>query len=136
MKIPLPVPKFNKEIPKPDHPIIDFNPDTLNLENKGKFVTAYIELPEGYEISQIDILSIMLNSLVPVLAKPTEIGDYDGDGTPDLMVKFERSEAQAIFSPEEGVIITLTGKVSYNGSSIDFKGSDIIRVVDPGKGKE
>ena len=32
--------------------IIDFDPDTLNLEDKGKSVTTYIELPERYEINQ------------------------------------------------------------------------------------
>ena len=116
--------------------IIYFEPDTLNLKSKGKFVTAYIELPEGYEINQIDIFSIMLNGLVPVLAKPTEIGDYDNDGISDLMVKFDKSEVQDILEPGEGVILTLTGKVLYNKSYIDFKGSDTIRIIDPGKGKK
>lgn len=116
--------------------IIYFDPDTLNLKSKGKFVTAYIELPEGYEISQIDIPSIMLNGLVPVLAKPTEIGDYDNDGISDLMVKFDRSKAQAILNPGEEVILTLTGEVSYNGGHADFKGSETIRVINHGKGKK
>lgn len=111
--------------------IIDFDPDILNLEGEGRFVTTYIELPEGYGISQIDISSIMLNGLVPALSKPIESDDYDGNGKPDLMVKFDRPEVQAILSPGEGIIITLTGKVFYNGSYIDFKGSDVIKVIDP-----
>ena len=28
-------------------PTIDFDPDILNLRSKGKFLTAYIELPPG-----------------------------------------------------------------------------------------
>jgi len=116
--------------------IIDFDPDTFNLESKGKFVTAYIELPEGYEVSQIDIPSIILNGLVPALTKPTEIGDYDKDGAPDLMVKFDRSKVQTILSLGDEVNLTLTGKVLHNGDYIDFKGSDMIRVVDPGESKK
>ncbi|MFH1823225.1 MAG: type II/IV secretion system ATPase subunit [archaeon] len=44
MKIPLPVPKFNKEIPKPDHPIIDFNPEIpaiTQLKDKNKINVRY-----------------------------------------------------------------------------------------------
>jgi len=28
---------------------VDLDPDTLNLESKGKWITCYIELPEGYD---------------------------------------------------------------------------------------
>jgi len=116
--------------------IIDSNPNTLNLKDKGKFVTTYIELPEGYEINQIDISSILLNKLISALLKPTEIGDYDSDGIPDLMVKFDKSEVQAILSPGEEVNLILTGKVLHNGDYIDFKGFDVIRVINQGKGKK
>ena len=60
--------------------IIDFDPNTLNLRSKGRFITVYIELPEGFDVNQIDIASILLNDSVPALDKPTEIGDYDKDG--------------------------------------------------------
>lgn len=112
--------------------VIDFDPDTLNLKSQGKFVTAYIELPEGYEVSQIDIPSIILNGSVPALVKLTQIGDYDKDGTPDLMVKFDRSKVQTILSLGSEVPVTITGKVFHNGNYIDFKGSDVIRVIEKG----
>jgi hypothetical protein len=70
---------------------IDFDPDTLNLKHKGKYVTVYIELPSGYDITQIDASTILLNRVVPTELHPTELGDYDFDGIPDLMVKFDRS---------------------------------------------
>jgi hypothetical protein len=118
---------------------VDFVPDTLNLKSKGKFITAYIELPEGYDVTQINVSSIMLNNLVSVLLEPTEIGDYDNDGIPDLMVKFDRSEVQAILTPEEEVTLTLVGKLAHDGGDggdIGFKGFDTIRVVNPSKDKE
>ena len=105
---------------------IDFDPDVLNLEAKGKYVTAYIELPPGYDISQIDIFSIRLNGTVPALTKPTKVGDHDNDGVPDLMVKFNRAAVQNTLTVGEEVKVTITGEVA----GIAFEGSDTIRVID------
>lgn len=104
---------------------IDFDPDTLNLRSKGKYVTVYIELPPGYNVGHIDVSSVMLNEVVPALDKPTEVGDYDGDGIPDLMVKFDRAAVQTILTVSEQVEITITGEVA----GIAFEGSDSIRVI-------
>lgn len=108
---------------------IDFDPDTLNLKSKGEFVTVYIEFPDGFDVNKIDISSIMLNDSAPVLTKPTEIGDYDKDGTPDLMAKFKRDEVQQILYSGEEVPIIITGKVFHNGTLLDFKGDDKIKVI-------
>jgi len=108
---------------------IDFNPDALNLKSKGKFVTVYIELPEGFDVNQIDIASILLNDSVPALAKPTKIDDYDNDGIPDLMVKFEREKVQTILNAGEKIPIIITGKVFYKNQNFSFKGYDIIKVI-------
>lgn len=104
---------------------VDFDPDTLNLRSKGKFVTAYIELPEGYDVEEIEVSSIKFNNTIPALLKPTQVGDYDSDGIPDLMVKFDRAVIEGILNTSDAVKITITGKVS----GIDFKGSDSIRVI-------
>jgi murein DD-endopeptidase MepM/ murein hydrolase activator NlpD len=106
---------------------INFDPDVLNLGSTDKYVTAYIELPSGYEISQIDISSISLNDTIPALAKPTQIGDYDNDGIPDLMVKFSRAAVKSLLTPGDQVQITITGQVA----GIAFEGSDTIRVIGP-----
>ncbi len=50
--------------------VVDFDPDTLNLQSEGKFVTVYIELPEDIDASEIDLFSLELNELVPPLPKP------------------------------------------------------------------
>jgi parallel beta-helix repeat protein len=104
---------------------VDFDPDTFNLKSKGKFVTVYIELPEGYNVEQIDVSSIRLNGTVQALRWPTEVGDYDSDGIPDLMVKFDRTAVQDILTPGSQVDITITGEVG----GIIFEGSDTIRVI-------
>jgi len=105
---------------------LDIEPDTLNLRSKGKWVTAYVELPDRYNISDIDISTIMLNDTVSVDSEaPAGIGDYDEDGILDLMVKFDRQEVVALFSVGEATL-TITGEVDHT----PFEGSDTIRVID------
>jgi hypothetical protein len=106
-------------------PTIAFSPRTLNLQSHGKVVTAYIELPEGHDVNEISISSIKLNHTVPALANPTEIGDYDGDGTPDLMVKFSRAGVDSLLTPGARAEVTVTGEVA----GIAFEGGDTIRVI-------
>jgi len=113
--------------------IVNIEPDTLNLKSKGKWITAYIELQEGYNISDINISTILLNGTIPVdLNAPTAIGDYDNDGVPDLMVKFNRT-AVCEFIIFKGikvgnVTLKISGKL-ING--IEFEGCDTIRVRMP-----
>ena len=47
------------------------NPNTLNLKSKGKWITAYIELPEGYSVENIDLSTVLLNNEIPAEEKPT-----------------------------------------------------------------
>ena len=105
----------------------DFDPDTSDLKSKGKWVTGYIELPvgHGYAVSQINVSSIRLNGQVHAEAKPTKVGDYDKDGVPDLMVKFDRAAVQAILQVGDNVEITVNGSLL---DSRQFEGKDSIRV--------
>ena len=113
---------------------IDINPNTLNLKSKGKWVTAYIELPDGYDVVDIDVGTVTLEDTIPTEDHPTKIGDYDNDGVADLMVKFER---QALIEYLEGttggVRLTVNGEFS---DGTPFEGSDTITVINPGKKKK
>jgi len=104
---------------------IDFDPDTLNLKSERKSVAVYIEFPSGYEVSLIAVTSITLNSLVPALGEPTQIGDHDSDGIADLMVKFDGTAVQEMLTAGDEIQITLTGQAD----GISFEGSDTIRVI-------
>ncbi len=113
---------------------IDIDPDTLNLKSEGRWITGYIELPEGYDLNDINVSTILLNDTIPVdLDTPTEIGDYDNDGIPDLMVKFDRDEVISLIESNLNtrervctVALTITGKL-YDGTP--FQGRDSIRVL-------
>jgi len=69
--------------------------------------------------------------MVPV---PTEIGDYDNDGIPDLMVTFNRTMVSEFIISSGitygNVALTITGEVDKT----PFQGSGTIRVVFPPAG--
>jgi parallel beta-helix repeat protein len=103
--------------------IIDIDPDVLNLKSKGKWITAYIEIP-NHDLTKVNISTVLLNDTIPAEPKPTEIGDYDQDGIPDLMVKFNRNATQSIVNTGN-VTLTATGKIG----EVTFAGSDTIVVI-------
>jgi len=119
---------------------VDIYPKTLNLKSNGTFVTAYIELPEGYDVSDINVTTVFLDGTIPADLKLWAIGNYDKDGVPDMMVKFDR---QAVIDyiwaklyhmridppsfPKEGVEVGLTITGLLNTETIE--GSDTIRAI-------
>jgi hypothetical protein len=105
--------------------IVDFHPETLNRKSKGKWVTVYIEL-EGYDVNDIDVSTVMLNGIIQAEDHPTGIGDYDGDGIPDLMVKFDRQEFIYTHDVGESIEIIITGSL-IDGTL--FEGFDDIRAL-------
>jgi hypothetical protein len=120
---------------------IDITPNTLNLRSKGKWITCFIELPgESFTVNEIDIESIVLMGAdeeetadVPEKS-PTIIGDFDLDGVPDLMVKFDRRAVQNAFT--EGMAeLTVHVSGTLVGGDVKFQGSDKIRIIDNGKGE-
>jgi len=112
---------------------IDVDPDTLNLKSRGKWITCYIELPEGYDVNDINVSTILLNDTIPAEAKPMAIGDHDNDTVPDLMVKFNRTMVSEFILSKGikygNVTLTLAGQL-YDGTP--FEGADIIMVRMPG----
>ena len=127
---------------------VHFDPRELNLKSKGRWVTCYIELPNGFPVSDIDIASVAIGKingqpLVPSLCREgqTEIGDFDQDGTPDLMVKFNRQELIDVLvdmgiEGGDQVELTVTGNLVCGRF---FEGSDVIGIVengDDGHGEE
>lgn len=112
---------------------IDIHPDTLNRKSKGKWVTAYIQLPEGYDPEDIAIDTVMISAIddnpvaEPLLAasSPTGTGDYNGDCIADLMVKFDRKTLIRMVSPGN-CKITVTGALNDDTT---FIGSDTVKVI-------
>ena len=104
---------------------VDFHPDVLNLRSKGQTVTAYIELPVGYDVNKIKPSTVVLNGKVYVFPKTYDIADYHENAIPDLAVKFDRAAGERVLTTGDHVTVTITGRVE----GIEFEGADTIRVT-------
>ncbi len=115
----------------PLHDIVasaDLKPDTLYKESSGKYVTAYIELDEDFEASQIDIdsVALIIGGHTMLYTEPgfNEISDYNNNGIADLTVKFDRQKVIGLID-NGNVEVSITGLADGNSF---FQDSDTVRV--------
>ncbi|UCG43469.1 MAG: PQQ-binding-like beta-propeller repeat protein, partial [candidate division WOR-3 bacterium] len=125
--------------------VIDIDPSKLNLKGNGKWVTCYIELPEGSSVEDIDTSTVAVNvidgdPLDPPLYRegPTEVGDYDQDDVSDLMVKFSRQKLVGVlidmgYGDGDKPELTVTGGLA--GGAF-FKGVAAVELIDKEGGRQ
>jgi hypothetical protein len=114
------------------------SPETLNLKSKGKWITAYIQLPERYNPEDIDASTILLNGTIqPVLDPKYDfvtnsseyLVDHNNDGILERMLKFDRATLASFIYQRVGmqsdVTLTITGEL-LDGTL--FKGTNTISV--------
>ena len=105
---------------------VDVDPDTLNLKSNGEWITAYITLPEEYNVENIVLETVEIEGIQAVWA------EIQGSV---YMVKFDRATVRD----------TLTGAVDYEGGlkfydlivtvkgqlvdGTPFEGSDAVTVI-------
>jgi len=103
---------------------VDIDPNTLDLKSQGKWITAYVTLPEGYDVGDIDISTVQLDGI------DADWGDDFEDDA--LMVKFYR-DAVIAYLKGKGLALPadVTLKVTGDLGDLTFEGSDTIRVIEP-----
>jgi len=116
-------------VPSVINATIDINPKALDLRSRGGWITAYIELPEGYDVNDIYVSSILLNDTISARSELIAIGDFDNDTVPDLMVCFNWTDVTDYILSKGiaygNVTLTISGRL-HDGTV--FVGSDIILV--------
>ena len=115
-------------------------PDTLNLSGDGKWVTCYIELPKGFDVTDIDGATVTLEGIAAYIgaegwataeASAANILDRDGDGIAERMVKFSASALREIVAIGQ-ITLEVAGELE---DGTRFDGQDTITVIDPGDKK-
>lgn len=122
---------------------ITLKPSTLSLASNGRWVTGYIELEEGYDVRGIDGATVTLDGIAAHMgdegwataeANEGNIGDHDGDGILERMVKFDRAEVQA----RAVIRTTADATVMVTGMAADaqFEGGATLQVAGKGGKKK
>jgi hypothetical protein len=111
---------------------VDVKPDALNLKSIGRWLTVYVELPEGYDVNDIDVSTVKLNGTISANALASnQVGDYDGDGIDDILVKFNRTQVITFISAAHTGVFNLTAGFVVTGklvTGVSFEGSDVVKV--------
>jgi len=83
---------------------VSLHPKVLNLRSMGRWITCYIGLPEGYDVSDIDVDTIRLEDIM-------EAQRSNVQGTM-LMVKFDRRALIEYLDGTPGpVTLTVSGEL-------------------------
>nr|QNO56557.1 hypothetical protein IDNIJKHG_00015 [Methanosarcinales archaeon ANME-1 ERB7] len=99
---------------------IVIKPETLNLNSTGVF-TAFITLPEGYNIIDIDISTVICEGALAVKGMVADDKKY--------IAKFDREDLVDV-EPGDSVTIAVTGTLY---AKTPFAGNDTITVIAEGK---
>jgi parallel beta-helix repeat protein len=96
---------------------IEVSPNVIKTKTQeNKTIVAYIEIP-GFAPNEATVESIRLvtgNGYVWANETPSAVSDYDGDGVPELMVKFNKELVKMILGPglNQGVVVgALAGNI-------------------------
>jgi hypothetical protein len=111
---------------------VDIEPDTLNLEMLGRWITVYVEPLEEYVVSDINVSTVTLEGvLLPAR------WDLQGD---KLMLKFPAEDVIGPIwleiyhmgkpMPQDDVWVELTVTGEFN-DGVAFEGSDEVQVIAP-----
>ncbi len=100
-------------------------PRTISLASSGKWIAAFIRLPEDYNVADIDPNSILLENKI----EPERFWLSEDNQT--AIAKFDREQVQNILSVGQ-IGLTITGEL-MDGTV--FEGSDVIRVLNGVGGK-
>ena len=110
--------------------MVVFTPSVLNLRSLGRWITALVELPKGYNVKEADLSTIMVNETI----RPASVHLHFGKRS-CLIIKFER---KAIIDMTMGshrcgrghrferVTLTVAGRLK-NGEF--FQGSDTLAII-------
>ncbi|MGB2825758.1 MAG: PKD domain-containing protein, partial [Thermoplasmata archaeon] len=104
---------------------VDIDKDRINIASVGGWITAHIELPDGYDVLDIDLTTVCVDGVVLADGAEWSLGDYDKDGIVDLSVKFAKGDLASALEVGEEVEVTVSGAL-MNGTL--FEGSDIVKV--------
>ena len=106
---------------------IEIDPNTINTQSGGNYITAHLEFPTGYDPAEVQLNSVRLNGTVAASPNFFDITDWNHNHVPDLALKFSRDAVEASLGEGNQVPITITGLIDASC----FAGTTTVRVIRP-----
>jgi hypothetical protein len=108
-------------------------PPTLTLRGRGRWLTAFITLPAGYRLKDVNVSSIMVNQTVPAAMRFQRIRGCGGREIRALRVRFDRTDVLRyvlgqVTTRMRLITVTLTITGTFKDGT-PFEGSDTIRII-------
>ena len=102
---------------------VGISPGVINLKSQGRWITALLTFPEGYNVADVDTATIFLQGQIQMqeLAWSDEV-------TREIMLRFDRVDVQTVLSPGN-IEVTITGSFT---SGTSFEGSAVVKVMNKG----
>jgi hypothetical protein len=91
-------------------------------------VVVCVELPAGYDPARVLLSTVTLNGVVPAIPERSQLGDFNQNGVPGWMFRFDRAAVENLLPTGDAVPVTVTGEVE---DLIWFTAADMIRVIRP-----
>jgi parallel beta-helix repeat protein len=108
--------------------LLEIKPETLNGKSQGQFVTVFLGIADGTDPTTIRIETVRLwTQKGSVYAEPKMggVSDRDGDGIPEVMLKFDRGALLGILWGGD-VTINVSGELEDGRA---FFGTDTVHVI-------
>ena len=106
---------------------LEVTPKTLNLGSQGRWITAEVELPEGYHPAEVKVESVLLEGAVSADYSQGNTGNAGHDGGRGLSFRFDRSAVELLLSEGNHVPVVIAGEIADKAW---FLGVDEIKVID------
>ena len=105
--------------------LADLSPETIQRGSRGQSIRARIYLPAGVDAARVTPGTIRLQNVVPPDGA-VRLGDWNGDGRPDLEARFDRAAVERVLPDGARVPVTIVGQVAEGPS---FAARDTVRVT-------
>ncbi|MFH1314511.1 MAG: DUF6689 family protein [Candidatus Eisenbacteria bacterium] len=91
--------------------LAEIKPYKIILGLESPWLAAYIEVPEGFDASQVDASNIYLDGEARAVPDSVLAVDYDSDGELEVRALFVRQQVENLFDESGPVTVSLTGFV-------------------------
>ncbi len=109
---------------------LDLDPNMIVLKSQGKYVTAHIELPRSFDVTNIVLSSIRLNNSLTSVSKGPLITHDHGEFR-DLTVRFSLTDVKTLLYAPGTYVLQVDGNIIMNDAFARFQATDFV-IVRPG----